>query len=262
MVDASIKSGVDVPIKIIPHACDISTFERNYPDFEIPQIQDSFVFYTIGELVRRKNIVSLIKAFHLEFGVDEPVSLAIKANGRGISEEETFEHVKGICEQVKENMKLYPTTDGYKKELIITQRLSELEMQSLHSTCDCYVAPSFGEAWCIPAFDAMAFGNTPICTNTGGMKEFLKDGGGMLIEAHQEPCFGMTDSFNDLYTGRENWDRIDIRELQKAMRQIYEWHKSDSEEYSQMKKQGLKNAYKYSHESVGKIMKEALVNAN
>ena len=135
-------------------------------------------------------------------------------------------------------------------------------MCSLHATCDCLVAPSFGEAWCIPAFDAMGFGNTPICTNTGGMTDFLSGGGGMLVDAHPEPVFGMTETFADLYTGRENWDNIDIRELQKRMRNVYELHSSNSPAYLATKKLGLENAYRYSYENVGKIMKEALTNAN
>ena len=262
MVDASIKSGITVPIKIIPHACDTSKFERNYTRFEIPQIQDTFVFYFIGELIRRKNLVALLKAFHLEFDSNEPVSLAIKAHKTGMNEDECFKHITIMCDQVKENLKLYPQMDDYKREIIITQYLSEIEMCSLHTTCDCLVAPSFGEAWCIPAFDAMGFGNTPICTNTGGMADFLSGGGGMLVDAHPEPAFGMTETFSDLYTGRENWDNIDIRELQKRMRNVYELHSSNSPAYLATKKLGLENAYRYSYENVGKIMKEALTNAN
>ena len=36
--------------------------------------------------------------------------------------------------------------------------ISEEDIYSIHSSCDCFVMPSYGEAWCIPAFDAMGFG--------------------------------------------------------------------------------------------------------
>ena len=69
MVDASIRSGVTIPIKIIPHASDTDKFNKAYTKFEIPQIDNTFVFYFVGELIRRKNLVALLKAFHIEFDI-------------------------------------------------------------------------------------------------------------------------------------------------------------------------------------------------
>ena len=134
-------------------------------------------------------------------------------------------------------------------------------MMGLHSACDCFVMPSFGEAWCIPAFNAMGFGKTPICTNVGGMVEFLKDGGGFLVEGNSEPVFGMTETFHDIYTGREDWCNIDIRYLQSEMRYVYDSHVQQDEEYLKIKKQGMESAYDFSYEAVGKMMKEELENA-
>ena len=207
-------------------------------------------------------MVALIKAFHIEFDTNEPVSLAVKANKSGMDEDECFKHVKEICIQVKTNLKLYPTPEDYKKEIIIAQRLSEEDMCRLHVTGDCFVAPSFGEAWCIPAFDAMGFGSTPICTNTGGMKDFLKDGGGTLVKSYPEPAFGMTETFQDLYTGYEDWHNIDIRELQKAMRHMYNLSLENSPEYLSIKKTGLENVDKYSYKAIGETIKKALEDAN
>ena len=51
--------------------------------------------------------------------------------------------------------------------------------------------PSHGEAWCIPAFEAMLFGNTPICSNDGGPKDFIdpknKDTG-WLVDGVYDVC--------------------------------------------------------------------------
>ena len=262
MVEASKRSGVNIPVKVVPHACDTSKFNKTYGKFEIPQLQDTFIFYFIGELIRRKNLVALIKAFHIEFDTNEPVSLVVKANKSGMDEDECFNHIKEICVQVKTNLKLYPAPDDYKKEVIIAQRLSEEDMCRLHVTGDCFVAPSFGEAWCIPAFDAMGFGSTPICTDTGGMKDFLKEGGGTLVKAYPEPAFGMTETFQDLYTGYEDWHNIDIRELQKAMRRMYNLSLENSPEYLSIKKTGLENVDRYSYKAVGETIKKALEDAN
>jgi glycosyltransferase involved in cell wall biosynthesis len=129
---------------------------------------------------------------------------------------------------------------------------------NLHYTCDCFVMPSFGESWCIPAFDAMAMGKTPICTNIGGMADFIggKTPGGWLVSGYDEPVFGATDTFGDLYTGYEQWRYISINELRKAMRQVYK-NEAIRKERSE---NGMANAYNYSLTNVGNIMRELLEN--
>ena len=260
-LDASIYSGVKIPLKIVPIPSDISRFERTYSPLDIPEIENTFTFYFIGEAIRRKNLVALIKAFHLEFSPNELVSLVIKTNKSNLSSEECYKHISEMCSQVKNNLKLYKNIDDYSKEIIITQRLSDEQMMGLHASCDCFVMPSFGEAWCIPAFNAMGFGKTPICTNVGGMSEFLKGGGGFLVEGNSEPVFGMTETFHDIYTGRENWCSIDIRYLQSEMRYVYDSYSHDDSEYMKIKDHGRKSVYNYSYQTVGELMKKGIEDA-
>ena len=81
------------------------------------------------------------------------------------------------------------------KEVIIPTYLSNDQMAQLHKTCDCYINLSHGEAWSIPAFDAMAFGNTPICGKEGGPRQFINEGDkntGCLVNGVYDVCFHMT----------------------------------------------------------------------
>ena len=183
MAEASLSSGVESPIRIIPHTFDTSKYDKEYKPLDIPYMdtENRFVFYFIGEAIRRKNIFALIKAFHLEFDVDEPVDLIIKASKGGMSDEDCGQYIKELCDTVKQNLKLYPSNDLYKSEFITTGFLDSEKMMRFHRTMDCFVMPSYGEAWCLPAFDAMAMGSTPICTNVGGMSDFLSDGGELLL---------------------------------------------------------------------------------
>ena len=135
-------------------------------------------------------------------------------------------------------------------------------MCSLHTTCNCFVMPSYGEAWCIPAFEAMGFGNVPICSNVGGPADYLKDGGGFLIPARSEPVFGMMETFNDIYTGQENWWSVDVLAMQQKMRKVFEMWKDDKEGYLKIQQQGRLSAEKYSYQNVGKIIKRELENAS
>ena len=260
MSEASLSSGVESPIRIIPHTFDTSKYDKEYKPLDIPymDIENKFVFYFIGEAIRRKNIFALIKAFHLEFDVDEPVDLIIKASKGGMSDDDCGKYIKELCDTAKENLKLYPSNDLYKSEFITTGFLDNEKMMRFHKTMDCFVMPSYGEAWCLPAFDAMAMGSTPICTNVGGMSDFLSDGGGTLIDGVLEPAFGMTETFQDLYTGREDCVSINVRKLQKAMRRMYYLASISDSKYTNLQKQGREIADKYSYENIGNRIKEAL----
>ena len=261
MKQSTLDSGIDIPIKIIPHTFDTSKYDEEYKLLDIPYMKDlenRFVFYFIGEAIRRKNIFGLLKAFHLEFGVDEPVDLILKVNKSGMNDTECGSYITDLCTTVKENLKLYPTKDHYKSEFITTGFLDNEKLMRFHQSMDCLVMPSYGEAWCLPAFDAMAMGNTPICTNVGGMSDFLEDGGGVLVNGTLEPCFGMTETFEDLYTGRENWMSIDVRSLQKAMRKIYHLASNSDKKYLNLQTQGREIAERYSYKNIGSKIKEAL----
>ena len=53
---ASLDSGVKIPIKVIPHASDADKFNRTYNLLEAPELRDSFVFYFIGDLTFIKSV--------------------------------------------------------------------------------------------------------------------------------------------------------------------------------------------------------------
>jgi glycosyltransferase involved in cell wall biosynthesis len=279
MVDAARESNVFKPMRVMPIPTDPMKYQQQYETLDIPDIKDKFVFYYIGELNRRKNLVALLKAFHLEFRPHEPVELVVKGSVPGLHSEETRKHMIAMCNDVKQHLKLYGGKD-YKHEILISERLTDEQIMQLHHTCDCLVAPSYGEAWHIPSFDAMGMGNTPICTDIGGMADFVYKEEmkldydqmhfalptksmqnvttkcGWLVPGQVEPVFGMGQdgSFQDLYVGNEEWISINIRKLRQAMRTAYE----DQEERKKRANNGIQRAYEYSHAAIGQKMKDAL----
>ena len=125
-------------------------------------------------------------------------------------------------------------------------------MLRLHRSCDCFVAPSFGEAWCIPAFDAMCMGNTPIVNHCTGLHEFVNNSNGWLVDNTAEPVFGMTHGFSDLYMGNEDWWNINIRHLRECMRKAY------TTDRSKKRATCFQRREEFSYEKVGNRMKELL----
>ena len=252
-VDCCRESHISIPVNVVPVPCDVGKYTKYYSKYPIPEIQDKFVFYFIGEYTRRKNLAALIKAFLVEFNKYEDVSLVIKTHVSGMSPAECNRQVLQMVEEIKTQLKL--SDMHYPGIVIITQDLAEEEVMQLHATCDCFVMPSFGEGWNIPCQNSMGMGKTPICTNIGGMADFVHDAG-WLIDAHPTPCFGMQPwaGHDKLYLGNELWYDIDVPMLCAAMREAY----TNVELRKTKAMAGINKAYEYTHEVIGGKMKELL----
>jgi glycosyltransferase involved in cell wall biosynthesis len=213
----------------------------------LPITGKPFIFYFIGEHVNRKNLTALVLAFHLEFGLSEQVELLIKSNKSGISANNLHQAIDAELQQVKQSFGIYRTIQDYKKELILTERLSDEDMCRLHNSCDCFVMPSHGEAWCIPAMDAAGFGKQPIVSGNTGMTEFINNNTGWVIPTSNFPVLGIDRPIDYLYRGREEWVNIHIPLLRQAMR----------EAFNGVKKQGI-NVEEYSYKAIAEQINESL----
>ena len=249
-----INSHVKKPIKIVGIPIDTGKFEQSYEKLNIQR--DHFIFYFIGEMVRRKNLAALIKAFHLEFDCEESVSLVIKSHVPGLLPNESKQRVKEFCTEIKKGLKLYQNIEQYKSEYIISDNITDEQIMQLHYSCDCFVMPSYGEAWCIPAMEAMGMGKTPIVTRNTGMTSFVSDVTGWWVNSRYEPVFGASDTFGDLYVANETWLSINILELRSTMREAY----SNSKLRKQKSDAGAGKVYDFSYTKIGQRMVELLTN--
>lgn len=244
-------SGVSRKVKVVPHAANMERFQRSYEPLEAlrpAKEGGAFLFYWMGEFVRRKNLAATLKAFHLEFDPSEPVGLVIKTSA-------PHDAVVSFCDAIKRGLKLHGGDPRrYAREVILTERLSDEGVLRLHASCSCFVMPSYGEAWCIPAFDAMAMGKTPIVTKATGFIDYVSNAEGYLVDWHREPVFGVTDSLEDLHVGTESWAAVDIHHLRSCMREAFT-HAAAREEKA---KAGITRAYDFSYENVGRRLREVL----
>lgn len=255
MLNTKRDNHISIPMYCVNHATDINKYSQSYKNLDIPDIEDKFVFYFIGEANRRKNLPALLRAFHLEFSPSESVSLVIKSSLPGQSAETSREHVKGVCEAIKTGLKLYKDLTDYHQEIIISDRLTNEQIFQLHASCDCFVCPSYGEAWAYPAMDAMGMGKPVIGNRSTGVEEYIKhEETGLLVKNSKEAAFAAMDTFPDLYTGNEQWWAINIDDLRLNMRRMYE----DKILYSKLSANGIDNIVNFSHYIVGKRMRELL----
>ena len=141
MVTASKNSGVNIPIRVVPHATEFEKFEKSYKPIQLPCPEDDFVFYFVGELNPRKNIQALIRAFHLEFHKNEPTSLVLKVNGG--NPESVANSVREMCHSIKSSMKIRQNPNQYKEDYInncVLFYFSRTESMTLHNKHDKTIA--------------------------------------------------------------------------------------------------------------------------
>ncbi len=205
--DSLIKSGVNVKISIVPIPYKAPIKEPN--DFNLPEIENKFVFYFVGENNERKNILAFIQAFHREFSPEEDVSILIKTNDTP------------LIEEVNEWRKDVRLRKEYIPEVIIKQHLSDEDIYSIHKTCSCFVCPSRGEAFCMPIMDALYFNNPVLCTDDIFPMSIF-DPNIVGVNSVEAPVNCKNPPMPHIYTANETWQEIDILDLQSAMRHEYE----------------------------------------
>jgi glycosyltransferase involved in cell wall biosynthesis len=252
---------IDRPVSVIPHPCDVDKYRSKYQVLNLPQTANKFVVYYMGDLNDRKNLESIVTCFHSEFDKDEDAILLLKVNKFGVSPEDLNKVVEDKLARIKSSLRLYGNIIQYKKDVVITQMIDDHQVNSLHQAGDCFLCPSHGEAWSIPSFDAMAFGNTPICSNFGGPRDFITPDArtGKLIDGVYQSCKSSDAAFPDIFTAKEHWITPCEMSIKSQLRQYFEEWKENPVSYKTKTRQaGLKRADEFSYEKVGNKMKETL----
>jgi glycosyltransferase involved in cell wall biosynthesis len=250
-----VNSGVSVPIQVVPIPLDVTEIHGHEDTLALPLVdEDSFVFYTIGEFVQRKNLTAFATAFHSEFDPSENVHILVKTHKGGAHPQQTHQEVANKINSVKTRLRMYQKLQDYKNDIVVANYLDRQSLMSVHNSCDCFVAPSHGESWCIPALEAMAAGNPAIVTSGTGMTEFVNNQNGWVVGATDAPCLVKDAPLPYLYTGRETWREINIMELRYFMREAYE----NRDLYKKKSEQAKKDSLKYAPEEVAKVIKEVL----
>ena len=248
-------SGIEVPIRIVGVPFDCSSVEKPHNKLDLGAINHKYKFYYVGDVNDRKNISAIVKCFHAEFEPHEPVALVLKINKFGLNPEQLKNTFVEMSNGIKSQMRISNNIQDFCTEFIIPNRLSEEQMLDLHNTCDCFISPTHGEAWSIPAFEAMCFGNTPICSNEGGPKDFIDEldsDTGMLIDGVYSVCDHGDPAFPDIFTGKEEWFTPSESQIKKTMRFYYETKDVIN------RSSGLKQAQKFNYKIIANKIKEYL----
>lgn len=212
---------------------------------ELKQNQYNFVF--VGDWNKRKDILSLLRAYYTEFHPSEPVGLFIKLTSSNT--EKCLEEFNKLNEYVKSGLKI---RKNYQNISVICGDMQFDHYISVLSQCDCFVCSSHGESCCIPAVEAQALGLDVIATQGIGLETYLVNG--FVVQSTTDDCFGMESSLPEIQTAREQWRQINVNQLRIAMRSFY--HNGSGNKIEKSK------SYKeiFSHKAVGEEIKWILSN--
>lgn len=248
-------SGVKTPIRIVSQPLDIdkikTSIKGNNKIGLDPMAMRAFKFYTIGEYIYRKNMLDIVLAFNLAFDITDNVSLIIKTSKPGASPAEATKIIKQDIANLKQQMNIGLHKN---KEIIITDRLSDEDMLSLHNTCDCFVSASKGEAFCRPAAEALCFGNSPIVTDHTGMVDFINSQNGFIINSHKTPVVSpertLSNDF-DIYNAYEYWYQPNIYSIIEQMKKAYTMYKKDKDSWLKKNELGRASIEQFSYTNIG-----------
>lgn len=248
-----IESKITTKIKTISQPLDIEFIDKNRENkIDIGSKNNSFKFYAIGEYVQRKNFKDLIIAFNLAFQNTDNVSLVIKTSKPGQNSQQAKIEIENDFIEIKKKLNI---KQHYKREIVITERLSDEDMIGLHNACDCFVMPSYGESFCRPAAEALILGKTPIVTDHTGMVDFINKDNGFIISSKKSPVIVDTRTLSndfDIYNANEYWFQPNIYSLIECMQKAYSLSKKEKDKYKEKQSIGINSKNQFSYEQIGK----------
>lgn len=194
------KSGVRVPIRVVPLGVDTDRFNPHVR----PLIarNDKFRFLCVCEMGERKNVHLLMRAFQAEFGKNEKVELLLK-----IANNDPAINVERELAQY-----------DLRNIMLMMQFYDVHQMPSLFASADCFVLPSSGEGWGLPYAEAMACGLPTIGTNWSANTDFMNSSNSYLLKVEKMvPAIARC----PLYSGF-HWALPDVKHMRQLMREVYQ----------------------------------------
>jgi len=250
-VEVFSNSGVTVPIYCVPHIIDTTQFNGIGKFIMNGPQKDDYIFYSVFQMVEKKDPVSLLRAYWHAFSGEDNVALVLKVYRYGYSEQEQNIVIQTI-KKIKESI-ILPKGKNYARVYLILDILSNREILELHKFGDCFVSLNRGEGFGLPIAEASAVGNPSIVTGYGGVNQFLNKNNSYLIDYVLTPVFGMINT--PWYVSDQCWAQADVKQASDIMKYIYE-HKNEAKKTGLSAKEHVIKYFNY--QIIGQLYIETL----
>ncbi len=195
-------SGVSRPVYRVPLGVDLAIFQPGPPR---TNLAERTVFLSVFEWGVRKGWDVLLRAYRAAFRPGDAVLLLLKIDCR--------EPAVNPLRALRAALPSPAPAVG----LIYNRPLAPAQLAELYRGADCFVLPSRGEGWCMPALEAMACGTPALVTGWSGPTDFVREASGYPLATR-----GLTPAPADdpLYAGTR-WAEPDHDHLVELLRHIH-----------------------------------------
>jgi len=196
-----------IPVYRIPEGID--------PEFWYPrkvQKNKKFTFICVADWSFRKGVHELATAYKLEFKPEEAELHFVTKYQQSFNAPVHRHRVKQECIEFAGNL------DGIR---FFFANYTDEQLAEMYSRSHVFVLPSKGEAWCLPACEAMACGIPCILPKIGGHRDFFDERSGWLTKGYWGKLERLFGDSVDFYIGQDFY-LPDINDLRKKMRYAYE----------------------------------------
>lgn len=216
------QSGVDPgKIRVMPLGVNTELFTPLGTKLELPGVTPSaFIFLSVFEWVPRKGYDILLAAYLEEFRARDNVCLVLRANSNNTSYDPEG---KEIQSEINASVQRYYSDISEAPAIcLLPKPLPVDQMPSLYRAAGCFVLPTRGEGWNLPAFEALACGIPVIITAWSAHLDWLNKDNAYLIDVEtleRVPRYGTPN--DNLYSG-SRWARPSKEHLRQLLRWVYE----------------------------------------
>lgn len=177
---------------------------------ELGVSEGDFVVISVAEFIKRKNVITLIKA--IERINEKSIKLVLCGCGKLEQELRNYVNEKNLNSRVK--------FAGYRKDI-----------SKCIQVCDCLVLASYHEGLPRCIMEAMALGKPVICSDVRGSRDLIKGAGGIIvgikdIEGYKNAVLTLSQdsAMRETFSNRnmEAIKQYSLENVLQQMRKIYE----------------------------------------
>ncbi|THF84192.1 glycosyltransferase family 4 protein [Cohnella fermenti] len=251
------KSGVKIPIHLVPHGVDLRSCHPDHEKYPLPLSKNRFVFVSVFGFQHRKNPELLLRAYWEQFSDRDNVLLVIKTNG--YAPHENGHWIRKRIERYKQELGIRKRTAPF---VLLTDYLSDKKLRGLYTLGNVFVLPTRGEGVGLPFMEALASGTPVIATGWGGHMDFLNERNSFIVRYKlRKPLLGMrgphaiSRKFRSLFSGKDQrWAEPNLESLKSMMLEAY-LHPAACRRKG---RQGRSDMRKWSWDAAGASMKRAI----
>ena len=172
------------PVHFMPEGTDINLYNNQGNRLDI-RADSIFVAVSVFHWQWRKGPDILIRAWLKAFTKKDRARLVLLTRVPTLSRREGH----AIIQQEIEKARFEINNPDPAEIIIADDYLPDEAMPAFYRAADCFVLPTRGEGWCLPALDAMACGTPVIITGASGQLAFCNENNSLLLKPGKPATF-------------------------------------------------------------------------